>query len=195
MVPDVPIEFSSSISRLRLDTFTVVYVISFSRDEPVAAMIEAARRLPHIKFLMTGRPSRAHRLLAKEFPPNLSLTGFLDTNTYGDLLRQAGVVVALTTDDHTMQRAAYEAIYQGTPVIVSDHQLLKRAFDDGAVHVDNSPDAIVAAVRRVRENANSFRQAACRLRARKAQRWLETKSELTNAIEQRVRRSPGTARR
>lgn len=35
---------------------------------------------------------------------------------------------------------------QGTPVIVSDSSLLQRALDSGATHVDNSVEAIVAAV-------------------------------------------------
>lgn len=189
VVPDVPIEFNPAIPSLEVNEFTVVYVTSFDRDEPIEAMIEAAGRLPHVRFLMTGSPGNAVRSLPKTFPPNLTLTGFLETRTYGALLRQAGVVVALTTADHTMQRGAYEAIYQGTPVIVSDNQLLRRAFDEGALHVNNSPEAIVSAVRRIRENAGEYKQAASRLRARKTERWLRTKSELLKTLEARCRRA------
>jgi len=115
-------------------------------------------------------------------PPNLTLTGFLQAPVYGALLRKAGVVMALTTDDHTMQRAAYEAVYQGTPVIVSDTQVLRQAFDEGAVHVDNSPDAIVKAVKHVRDNVPEYREAATRLRARKNDRWIRVKAELIRAL-------------
>ena len=40
--------------------------------------------------------------------------------------------MALTTEDHTMLRGAYEAIYQGTPIIVSNSALLRVAFNEGA---------------------------------------------------------------
>ncbi len=113
VVADVPIEFEGGHGTIDDDDFTVVCVTSFDRDEPIAVMIEAARQPPDIRFLMTGTPPRDCAPL-RELPRNLELTGFLPTETYGTLLRRAGVVVALTTEDHTMQRAAYEAIYQGT---------------------------------------------------------------------------------
>jgi glycosyltransferase involved in cell wall biosynthesis len=179
-VPDVPIEFDSVGSGpADLNDFTVVCVTSFDRDEPITSMVEAARRLPNVRFLMTGNASKGARLMPAVMPPNLRLTGFLDTSVYGGLLRNAGVVIALTTVEHTMQRGAYEAIYQGTPVIVSDNRLLRQSFDEGAVYVDNSPDAIVTAVQRIRDSSAEYRAAASRLRARKVERWLRTKAELS----------------
>jgi glycosyltransferase involved in cell wall biosynthesis len=159
-----------------------VYVTSFDRDEPIDVMIDAARRLPSVGFRMTGNPARAARVLPPELPPNLRLTGFLDTPAYGALLQHAGVVVALTTDDHTMQRGAYEATYQGTPVIVSNFAILREAFDEGAIQIDNTPDALVTAILRIRDHRNEYGQAAQRLRQRKYQRWLNTRSALLAAI-------------
>jgi glycosyltransferase involved in cell wall biosynthesis len=148
-------------------------------------MVEAARRLPEVRFFMTSDPGTARLSLPDPLPANLTLTGFLETAAYGGLLRKAGVVMALTTDDHTMQRGAYEGIYQGTPVIVSDSPLLRRAFDEGAVHVDNSPDAIVDAIRQVRDHAGEYQRGASRLRARKKEEWLRTKSALLADLERR----------
>ena len=186
IVPDVPVAFDTAASPLpAIDGFTVVYGTSFDRDEPIEAMLEAARRLPHVRFAMTGDVERTTRVPLDRVPPNLRLTGFLETAAYGALLREADVVVALTTDDHTMQRAAYEAIYQRTPVIVSDTALLRRAFDEGAVHVDNSPEAIVGAVRRVQEHRSEYREAAGRLRARKVEQWRQSKSALLAALGRR----------
>jgi glycosyltransferase involved in cell wall biosynthesis len=186
VVPDVPVEFDSPAAPIDApDGFIVVCVTSFDRDEPVSAMVEAARRLPEVPFLITGDIAFAPRPLRGTLPPNLTPTGFLETSSYGGLLRKAGVVMALTTDDHTMQRGAYEAIYQGTPVIVSDTQVLRQAFDEGAVHVNNTPEAIVAAVVRVRDNAPEYRDAARRLRARKLSRWDRTRAELLAALRAR----------
>jgi glycosyltransferase involved in cell wall biosynthesis len=163
----------------------VACVTSFGRDEPIEAIFEAARRLPDVRFCMTGNPAGApHRISGK--PSNVTLTGFLDVARYGGLLQTADVVLALTTEDHTMLRGAYEAIYQGTPVIVSDFELLRSAFDDGAVHVNNTPEAIAAAISEVQGNRDGYKVGALRLRARKEQRWLHSSARLLSVL-----RAPG----
>jgi glycosyltransferase involved in cell wall biosynthesis len=178
VVADVPIQFEAAGARSEPADFVVVFVTSFDRDEPIEAMVEAARRLAGIPFLMTGDWRSGAQQVPAELPPNLRLTGFLDPAAYGRLLSAAGVVVALTTDEHTMQRGAYEAIYHGTPVIVSETRVLLQAFDEGALHVDNSPGAIADAVLSVRDNVSIFRESASRLRARKTEQWLRTKANL-----------------
>jgi len=183
VVADVPVIFGTDgDARTGDEEFVVVCVTSFDRDEPIDVMVEAARRLPQIRFLMTGAPPRGGRYLGGQVPENLQLTGFLDSPAYGALLRRAGVVIALTTDDHTMQRAAYEAIYQGTPVIVSNTAVLRAAFDEGAAHVANEPDSVVDAVVKIRANHAEYINGAIRLRARKAARWLRTKAGLLDQI-------------
>lgn len=181
IVPDVPVKFPGSRIVRDRPGFEVACVTSFGEDEPIEAIVEAARRLPDVTFYMTGNPARvAHRLAAK--PGNLVLTGFLDVPRYGELIQNADVVLALTTANHTMLRGAYEAIYQGTPVIVSDFPILRAAFSEGALHVDNSPQSIVEAVCRIRAEREAFRSAALRLRARKEERWSESKAALLAAL-------------
>jgi glycosyltransferase involved in cell wall biosynthesis len=115
-------------------------------------------------------------------PPNVTLTGFLPTAAYGGLLSSADAVLALTTRDHTMLRGAYEAVYQGTPVIVSDWPLLREAFPAGAVHVDNTAAAIVGAIRAIQAAPASYRAGASRLRAMKLERWRVVREELLARI-------------
>jgi len=81
-----------------------------------------------------------------------------------------------------MLRGAYEAIYQGTPVIVSDWPILRVAFPEGAVHVDNSADAIAAAVRTIAGDRERFRAAAARLRQVKLDRWQSTRAAILRRI-------------
>jgi glycosyltransferase involved in cell wall biosynthesis len=192
IVPDVPVRFETAQAQAPAasganevaphNRFTVACVTSFGFDEPIAAIFESARRLPDVNFYMTGNPKDAPDLVASR-PSNVTLTGFLATPQYGALLQRADVVLALTTLDHTMLRGAYEAIYQGTPVIVSDSGILRSAFDEGAVHVNNSAEAIVEAIEQVRQRPQAFREAALRLRARKEQRWLESMAALRAAID------------
>lgn len=171
LVRDVPITFAGITPFERPGAFTVACVCSYNADEPVQAMFEAARRSPDIKFYFTGNPRHIGSRYRADLPSNVTLTGFLSTAAYGGLLQGADVVLALTTRDHTMLRAAYEAIYQGTPVIVSNWGLLRDSFDDGAIHVDNSVDQIVEAVHQARTQLAALRAGAERLRVRKQRAW------------------------
>jgi glycosyltransferase involved in cell wall biosynthesis len=175
LVPDVPIVFHERESFPRPECFTIGAVCSFDRDEPIAAILDAAARLPDVRIFMTGNARHLHADLRARIPPNVTLTGFLSTPSYGGLLASADAVLALTTLDHTMLRGAYEAIYQGTPVIVSDWEILRHEFPHGAVHVDNTADGIVRAVRTIQSDPASFRSGALHLRGMKLARWEATR--------------------
>jgi glycosyltransferase involved in cell wall biosynthesis len=174
LVPDVPVKFAQVQRRDRDHRFLVAAVCSFNYDEPVEAIFSAARALPDVQFVMTGNPNALRPEQRADVPANVILTGFLPDADYAGLLTTADAVMALTTRDHTMLRAAYEAIYQGTPVIVSDWPLLRSAFDEGAVHVENSAAGIAAGVRRLQAEYEKFRPGAQRLRERKLERWNTT---------------------
>jgi glycosyltransferase involved in cell wall biosynthesis len=182
LVPDVPIVFDRRDEFRRSDALTIVAVCSFDRDEPVGAMFEAAARLPNARFYMTGNPRKLPPELLNRVPPNLTLTGFLETSAYAGLLSCADAVLALTTFDHTMLRAAYEAIYQGTPVIISDWPLLKREFASGAFHVDNTPEQITQAVESIGRDPAGARAGAKRMREQKLARWQATRGQLLGRL-------------
>ena len=195
VVPDVPVSYGPEPHAAHGDgEFTAVCATSFDRDEPIAALFEAARRLPGLRFFMTGNPAGPYGLHGLRPPPNVTVTGFLEESRYGALLQSAGVVLALTTDDHTMQRGAWEAIYQGTPVIVSDFAILREAFDEGAIHVDNSPEAIAEAILRMKGCRREYRSAARRLRARKQERWSSSKKALLDVLRRDASTDPATGR-
>jgi glycosyltransferase involved in cell wall biosynthesis len=178
LVPDVPVVYERSEVFPRPQAFTVAVVCSFNYDEPLPAIIEAATQLPDVRFFVTGNPKHLDASLKSRLPDNMTLTGFLSDEAYGSLIAGADAVLTLTTRDHTMLRGAYEAIYQGTPVIVSDWPLLKEAFPEGAIHVDNTPPSIAAAVDAIRRQPEVFRAGAVRLAAAKLERWSVTKRRL-----------------
>ena len=184
LVPDVPIVFHDREPFPRPEAFTVAAVCSFDRDEPIAAILEAAAKLPAVRFFMTGNPRHLPSALRAGIPPNVTLTGFLSTGAYGGLLASADAVLALTTLDHTMLRGAYEAIYQGTPVIVSDWTILRKEFSKGAVHVDNTAAGIVQGVQTIRGNQASFRTGAMDLRELKLARWEATRRAILARLHQ-----------
>ena len=182
VVPDVPIVYSSLEHFDKPQAFTVAVVCSFNYDEPLEAILDAARALPDVRFFVTGNPKHLRADLANALPANLTLTGFLSVPAYGGLLTGSDVVMSLTTRDHTMLRGAYEAVYQGTPVIVSDWPLLRKAFNEGAVHVGNRAADIVAAVRDVQARSEDYRRGAERLRSQKQRVWQITRDEILKKL-------------
>lgn len=182
LVPDVPIVFEGTERFERPATFTVAAICSFDYDEPIEALFEAAARLPHVTFFVTGNPRKVPAAVRERLTANVRLTGFLSTEMYGSLLTRADVALVLTSSDHTMLRGAYEAIYQGTPVIVSNWQILRDAFPIAAVHVDNTAEAIAEGVRLAEQCAVELRSAAQQLRQHKYDRWLSTRRQILSRI-------------
>jgi glycosyltransferase involved in cell wall biosynthesis len=181
-VGDVPVRFDA-IEPYELPAgFNIAVVCSFNPDEPIVEILEAARRLPDVQFHITGNPGRRDPRLATIVQPNVRLTGFLSDGAYGSLIGHADGVLTLTTRDHTMLRGAWEAVYQGTPVIVSNWPVLREAFDEGAIHVDNSAGDIVRAVRELRQNHGRYRTGVRALRTRKQHRWESTRRALLARI-------------
>jgi hypothetical protein len=178
IVGDVPVLFERIEPFSKPAGMSIAVVCSFNYDEPLPEIIDAAAVLPDVRFFVTGNPKHLASDLKARMPPNMTLTGFLSTEAYGGLITGADAVLTLTTRNHTMLRAAYESIYQGTPVIVSDWPLLRQAFPEGAAHVDNSKESIVRGVRALQNDLAGYREGAARLRTLKQQRWGATRGQL-----------------
>jgi len=168
LVQDLALNLDPAGARVRRDAFHVVFICTYSVDEPVDAVVEAARRLPGVQFSFTGDPSYAPRAFRDGLPPNVHLTGFIPDADYLALLRGADAILVLTLEDNTMQRGGYEAVSLEKPLITSRWPLLQEVFSRGTVHVDNSPQAIVDAVERIRRDPGTFGQEMRALRQSRA---------------------------
>jgi len=182
LVSDIPIRFQRIEPFPLSSGFNVAAVCSFNPDEPIDQILEAAACLPDVHFYMTGNPKHLRAELKRRLPANVTLTGFLSDGAYGSLLQNADAVMSLTTRDHTMLRGAWEATYQGTPVVVSDWPVLRIAFDEGAVHVDNTREGITRGIRAIQSNPRAYRDGARSLRTRKEARWNATRETLRQLI-------------
>jgi Glycosyl transferases group 1 len=123
----------------------VVFVGVFAADEPFEQMIDAARMLPSVDVQITGDLRACRREIISDAPPNVAFTGFLRSHDYPRLLEGADIVVALTREPPAGTRAAYEAVYAGRPLIVSDFPLFRALFPY-AVVVENNPISIARGV-------------------------------------------------
>lgn len=183
VVKDVPVVYQNKEAFEMSNGFNVAVVCSFTEDEPLAEIFDAARSLPDVSFYMTGDTKFLNREIAQRRPENLKLTGFISDEAYGSLLSRASVVMSLTTRDHTMLRGAWEAIYQGTPVIVSDWPCLREAFTAGAKFANNSAEGIAEAIKSCQSDLVALRSGALASRSQRLERWHAIKAELLQACE------------
>jgi glycosyltransferase involved in cell wall biosynthesis len=189
LVRDVPVLYDKEEPFAFNGKLSIAAVCSFNPDEPIEEIFGAAQLLPDVQFYMTGDLQDLDPDLAKKAPPNVTLTGFLSIPAYGSLLTNADAVLTLTTRDHTMLRGAYEAIYQGTPVIISHWPLLQEAFTEGTIHVENTAQHIANAIRLLQANRESFKAGALSLRQKKLQEWEQKKQALFALLENKQRSS------
>ena len=131
-----------------------VFPASGASDEPSNAVVEAAALLDgQVELVMTGdQPARPNA-------PGLRLTGFIPATEFRSLLAHAAVVLALTTREATMQRAAYEGLQFRRPLVCSGTRVLRRVLMDAAVFVDNTGPSIVAGVLEALARADELRAA------------------------------------
>ncbi|RMF34416.1 MAG: glycosyltransferase [Chloroflexi bacterium] len=178
VVPNIPTDYPQGNPYPMTDRFSIAVINSFSLDEPLEAIFQAIRRLPQVDFYITGDLARASRRQLASAPPNAHFTGFLPDEDYFGLLRSVQAVMVLTTYDHTMQRGACEALSLGQPVITSDWPVLRDYFTRGTLFVDNSPEAIEAAVRQMMAEHPRLRREMQALRAQRRAEWAAQKRRL-----------------
>jgi glycosyltransferase involved in cell wall biosynthesis len=164
VIPDVPATFEVGDLPSLGEGPHVMVVTSFAPDEPLAAILDAARGLEDVRFHVTGDVRRADAALVATAPDNVRWTGFLPDDRYYALMRASDVVLCLTTRDHTMQRGACEALSLARPIVTSDWSVLREYFDRGARHVDNSPAAIRDAILEIARDHDGFERDIEQLR-------------------------------
>jgi hypothetical protein len=135
--------------KIRLDgTYNITFACSFSGDEPVEQVIEAARLLdPSIFIYITGDHRKISHKTIADAPRNVRFTGFLDEKLYQSLLLSSDVVMALTTADHFLLCAAYEGVTLGRPLILSDTPDLREYFHKGSVYSQNDAKSLARSAR------------------------------------------------
>jgi glycosyltransferase involved in cell wall biosynthesis len=178
IVTDVPLCFAPPKPMSFNGKCTMTFVSSFTKDEPLAVFLEAARQLPDIQFLITGNVKDADAKIMAQKPANVDFTGYLPDSEYVGVLLASDAIISLTTEEHTMQRGAYEAVYLGKPVITSNTHVLRHAFDKGTVHVEPTVEGIRQGVRNMQQNRARYASEVGRLRAEKLERWNTTEEKL-----------------
>jgi glycosyltransferase involved in cell wall biosynthesis len=172
---DSPVK--SPAARLR-----VLCVGRFARDEPVGAIIDAARLVPEMDLLLTGDVDACPPELRRAAPGNVTFVGFLDAPAYRQAVVDADAILTLTTEPASVMRAAYEAVYARRPLVVSDSPV-DRALFPSAVQVLHTGEALAAGLRRLAADYPSFQAAAEVARATQLERWEGQREELRRRLD------------
>ena len=161
----------------------VLFPCSFNTDEPIAAVLAAARLVPHITFVLTGDKIRAkgnHDL--SDIPPNVILPGFLPTAEYDRLLCNTDAVLGLTTLEGVQVCTANEAVGTGKALVLSETKLLKQLFYKGAVYVkSDNPKSIAQGCLEAISRKNELIPQIVELKTEREQRWVR-QAEKVDAI-------------
>jgi glycosyltransferase involved in cell wall biosynthesis len=184
-IPTIPTDLVVGRAPARKPGINVAVVNTWAADEPLEAVLEAARDLPEISFYVTGRSERAAGLRDR-IPSNVSFTGFLAQADYHALLAASDAVACLTTRDHTMQNGACEAMFLGTPILTSDWPVLREYFSGAAVYVDNTAAGIRDGLRDLSATVDEHRLEVGKVRVRRQREWEESRQALVDRVNARL---------
>ena len=179
---DIPTAFPEGEPYPMNGDFNVTVVNTFSFDEPLEQVLQAARGMQGVKFHITGKVSRGNPELLRAAPDNVKFTDFLSTEQYYSLMRTGDAVMCLTTRDHTMQRGACEALSMGKPIITSNWRLLQDYFNKGTVHVDNTSAGIRQGVHEMKERYDDYLSGIRELQVSQQAEWQNKIGELVAMI-------------
>jgi len=132
----------------------IVFVSTFSADEPLDEVIRAAQLIDkEVIIYVTGKPTQKYVSMSKEpdFPVNIVFTGFLTEADYQSLLLSADVLLVLTINEHTLTCGTYEGIALGKCQVISDTRALREYFTRGMVYVDPLAESIAAGMTKALE--------------------------------------------
>ena len=146
---------------------TVLFPCSYSSDEPVDQVQDAARKSPSLRFILTGDAPPG---VVKQAPRNVFFTGWLTAEQYSESLINAQVVLALTIRPLTMQRAGYEAMAYGKALVTAESTVLQSYFQDAAVYVNPmSGESIREGILKAVRNAQHYEREILRLYEKKCE--------------------------
>jgi len=154
--------------------FTVTMVSTFSADEPVDLVIQAASQLSDVQFYILGNKQNADKSILSAAPENVVFPGYLKFEDYWNQLNSSQVIITLTTTPYSLISGGVEAMSLKKPMILSRQPALTDYFTKGAIFVDHSVESIVEAVHLAKLNENQLAMECAELAAEKQNQWDES---------------------
>jgi glycosyltransferase involved in cell wall biosynthesis len=161
----------------------VLFPCSFSLDEPLQEMLEAARLLPDIRFVMTWYSEKLPKQMRETLPANVILTGFLEVGDYNYLFANAGIALVLTKHEAVQLSAMQEAMAFEIPAVVSDLKTTRFLYKDYPVYVKNDSKSIAEGVSHAFQNTLQLEENMKRLRLESEREFFDQIANLKSLLE------------
>jgi glycosyltransferase involved in cell wall biosynthesis len=153
----------------------VFFVCSFAEDEPIDAIrgsVGALSGVHGVRCVVSGRGANGHLGADVANDRLVQCPGFLPFEDYWRYLAGAATVVVLTTDPDCLVCGGYEGLSAGRPLVLSDSEVLRYVFGEGAEYAPNDSGPITEAVLRALTMSESrMRRARVRFQEDFDQEW------------------------
>lgn len=163
----------------------VIFPCSFSADEPLEEVFEAARSLPAIPFVMTWHAEKLARRMQKTLPTNALLTGFLKVGDFNQLFANAGVALVLTKHEAVQLSGMQEAMAFEIPAVVTDLKTTRFLYKDSPVYVKNDSESIAQGITHAFQNRSKFEEKIKKLRIESEKEFCDQVANLKSSLKAR----------
>jgi len=167
--------------RILKGQISIVFVASFSRDEPMDEVISAFHGLEQCHLYITGNYKKHSKYVevADKMTEYITFTGYLDETEYQSLLISADIIMVLTTREHTLTCGAYEGIALNKPLLLSDTEAIRSYFYKGVVYTQANDLEIRKNIMHCIKHLDQLREDIVSLRAELEIDW-EKKYSIIN---------------
>lgn len=146
-IPEIPCYKKAELPE---DKFNIVFVCSWSDDEPYEEVLRAAIAVDHpVRIYLTGNSRGRHLKYSAELTENTVLTGFLSNEDYDALICNCDAMMVLTKREDCLVCGAYEGVAVEKPLILSATNSLRSYFNKGCVYTNNTQHGIMLAIDKV----------------------------------------------
>ena len=112
--------------------------------------------------------------------------GYLPEEDYVQMLLSVDVIVELTTRQDCLVCGAYEAVAAGTPLIVSNSEVLRRQFSSGTLFTDNTSEDLAGKINTAILSKEIFAQQMRDLKVKSISEWNKSKEECERLLDRHV---------
>lgn len=159
----------------------LLYICSFSEDEPWREVIKAASLLEDDVYIyISGKADKTIMRMPK--PQNVIFTGFVPVEKYHAMLKSVDAIIVLTEAEHCLVCGGYEAVAVEKPLIISEKKAIKQFFNSGAIYTKNNASDIAAAINNAIAGAATYGTQVRELKRMRQVDWQESWRILTAHI-------------
>ncbi len=172
VLPDKIPNFIAQKDKTKNDTPKIVYICTFSRDEPFLNFFKScSMQSAKYDVYCTGNINKLDQKIYKKYKNCINFTGYLSEEEYISLLLSADLIIDLTYREDCLVCGAYEGVAAEVPLILSDTHALRYYFSSGVVFTKNDPFSIVNSINYAMNNSKKLKEEIYILKKKLSISW------------------------